>query len=110
MQDINGYWTMRVAFMHPMHTLIDECIKAGNKDYLEAITKIMYAIGTTPPDKDMLEDLYNAYNRLIGRMKEKGLISEQDDSQALKQTEDAYNAKEELKKLMNDKPDTNTQG
>ena len=110
MQDINGYWSMRVNFFYPMYTLIEECIKAKNNDYLEAIAKIMYAIGTTPPDTAMLEDLYKAYNGLIGRMKDKGMFKDNTDEENLQQTQQALEAKEQLKKVMEDEPIADTPG
>ena len=108
MQDINGYWTTRVGFMHPMYMLIEECLKAKNVDYLEVIAKILYGICTTPPDKEMLGDLYNAYSRLVERMK--ALLESRDDKQELEAAKGSYEAKEELKKLIDDTPKTDTIG
>ena len=110
MQDVYGHWTMRVSLMHPMYTMIEECIKANNSDYLEAITKILYAIGTTPADLQMMEDLYNAYNALIGRMKERGVFPSADDESELKRAEQSYQTKEEIKKVLENGSITDTQG
>lgn len=110
MQDINGYWSTRVAFMHPMYMLLEECVKAGNKGYIEMVAKILYAISTTPPDVKMLEDMYNAYSALVERMKEKGLVSEQQDAENLEAAKRSMEAKEQLKKIIDDQPEPNTQG
>lgn len=111
LQDINGYWSTRIAFMHPMYMLLEECVKAKNEGYIEAIAKILYAISTTPPDKDMLKDLYTAYNAQIERMKEKGLVTEKEDEENLERTKKTLEATEHLKEVMsNDKPESDTQG
>lgn len=110
MQDINGYWSTRVAFMHPMYMLLEECVKAANKEYIEMVAKILYAISITPPDVKMLEDMYNAYNTLVERMKEKGLVSEQQDAENLEVAKRSMEAKEQLKKIIDDQPEPNTQG
>lgn len=110
MQDINGYWSNRVAFMHPMYMLLEECVKADNKEYIEMVVKILYAISTTPPDVKMLGDMYNAYNALIERMKEKGLVSEQQDAENIEAVKRSIEAKEQLTQILNDQPDTDTQG
>lgn len=103
MQDINGYWSMRVSYNYAMYILIEECINARNHAYLETITKMLYALGVTPPDKQMLEDMYNAYGALMERMKQ--YVTPREDDKALKQTQEAYEAKEELKRIMDDKPE-----
>lgn len=108
MQDINGYWSTRVAFMHPMYMLIEECLKVKNKEYLEAIAKILYAISTTPPDKLMLETLYEAYNSLCERMK--AHLEPTDDDKELQRVKDMEEAKEELKKIMDDTEQGDTAG
>lgn len=108
MQDINGYWSTRVAFMHPMYMLIEECLKVKNKEYLEAIAKILYAISTTPPDKTMLEALYEAYNSLCERMK--AHLEPADDEKELQRVKDMEEAKEELKKIMDDTKQGDTAG
>lgn len=108
MQDINGYWSMRVGFLHPMYMLIEECAKAKNMEYMEAITKIMYAIGTTPPDVQMLEDMYKAYNGLVERMKTR--MEPTDDHTELQRVKDFEQAKEDLNKIMNDTTEGNTTG
>ena len=108
MQDINGYWSTRVGFMHPMYTLIEECLKVKNMEYLEAIAKILYAISVTPPDVTMLKDLYKAYGSQIGRMKAK--LEPVDDDKELQRVKDMEEAKEELKKVMDDTAEGNTIG
>lgn len=110
MQDINGYWSTRVAFMHPMYMLLEECVKAKNHDYIEVIAKILYAISTISPDRTMLKNLYTAYNAQIKRMKEKGLVSEQQDAENLEAAKRSMEAKEQLKKIIDDQPEPNTQG
>ena len=108
MQDINGYWSTRVGFMHPMYTLIEECLKVKNMEYLETIAKILYAISVTPPDVAMLEDLYKAYSALMERMKAK--LEPMDDDNELQRVKDFEEAKEELKKVMDDTAEGNTIG
>lgn len=100
MQDINGYWSTRVSFMHPMYTLLEECVKGKNNDYIEAIAKILYAISTTPPDATMLEDLYRAYTALIDRMK--ATLEPADDEKELQRVKDYTEAKDELTRVLND--------
>lgn len=106
MQDINGYWSTRVSYNFAMYMLIEECIKAKNMDYLETITKMLYALSVTPPDVQMITDMYNAYNALMDRMKPH--TTPQEDDKALEDTKKACEAKEELKKILDDKPEGNT--
>lgn len=110
MQDINGYWSTRVAFMHPMYMLLEECVKAGNKDYIEAIAKILYAVSTISPDGKMLQGLYDTYSQQVERMKEKGMITEKEDNENLEMTKKALEAKEHLKEVIDGKPESDTQG
>ena len=108
MQDINGYWSTRVAFMHPMYMLIDECLKVRNKEYLEALVKILYAISTTPPDVPMIQALYDAYTALCERMKAK--MEPADDEKELQRVEEMLKTREEIKKIQDDTAQGDTTG
>ena len=108
MQDINGYWSTRVAFMHPMYMLIDECLKVRNKEYLEAVVKILYAISTTPPDVQMIQALYDAYTALCERMKAK--MEPADDEKELQRAEEMLKTREEIKKIQDDTAQGDTTG
>lgn len=105
MQDINGYWTTRVSYQFAMYMLIEECIKAKNMDYLETIAKMLYALSVTPPDAQMIKDMYDAYNALMGRMRNNGITTEAEDAKALEDVKNAYEAKEEMKKILDGKPE-----
>lgn len=107
MQDINGYWSTRVSYHYAMYLLIEECIKAKNMEYLETIVKMLYALSVTPPDGQMFNDMYTAYNALVARMKDN---SPRDDDKALEDTKVAHEAKEELKKMLDAQSEGNTQG
>lgn len=108
MQDINGYWSTRVGFMHPMYMLIEECLKVKNMDYLEIVAKILYAISTTPPDGKMIEELYHSYTALTERMKAR--MEPTDDDKELQRAKDFEEAKEELNKIVNDTAEGNKTG
>lgn len=107
MQDINGYWSVRVSFQYPMYSLIEECVKAKNYGYLETISLMLYMLSTTIPDAKMFEDIHEAYKGLIDRMKAEQ-DKNRDDAQALKDVQTAYEAKEELKKVTDGEPEGNT--
>lgn len=103
LQDIGGFWSVRISRFLMGYTLIEECLKSDNKEYLEAMIKMYYAITTTPPDQTMLNDMYTAYSALIDRMKKHmPEVTEQEQEEILEEVERNVKNKEILLKEIED--------
>lgn len=103
MQDVAGFWSLRIGRFLSGFMLIEECLKSKNLEYLESICKMFYAMTTTPPDAQMLMDMYNSYNALMDRMRAAmPQVSEEEQQEILKQEEILYNSKQTLQKVIED--------
>lgn len=108
LQDVGGFWSVRISRFLACYSLIEECMKNGNTEYLEAMTKLFYAVTTTPPDPKMMEDMFNAYSALMERMKE--AMPVYDDEQVLEEMQRDIAARETIIKTIEDGAPTNQEG
>lgn len=108
LQDVGGFWSLRISRFLACYTLIEECLKSGNKDYLEALTKLFYAVTVTPPDTKMMEDMFNAYSSYMERLK--AVMPIEDDQKALDELQCSLDAKERLIKAIEDGAPANQKG
>lgn len=111
LQDVGGFWSIRISQFLMGYTVIDECIKSGSMEYLEALVKVYYAVTTTPPDTTMMSDMFTAYSALIDRMREKiPQVSEQEQQQILDDMEKSMKNKDILVKAIEDGDPANQKG
>lgn len=106
MQDINGYWSTRISHNYSMYTLIEECVKAKNMDYLQTIIMMLYCLSCSALDPKMLADVNVAFRALMDRMAAQQ-EADRDDEKALQDVKNAHEAKEELKKVLDAQPEGN---
>lgn len=111
LQDIGGFWSLRINRFLMEYTLIEECLKADNKKYLEAMIKMYYAVTTTPPDKEMLKDMFDAYSALMDRMrKQMPEVSDAEQEQIVKEVAKSLENKETVLKAIEDGAPANQEG
>lgn len=107
--DVNGIWSMRVHQMNMMYTFIEICLEQKNMDLLETIVKMNYLIGTTPPDVELIGDVYKAYVTMMERFRK--VSTPEEDEQNLQTAKQMYEGQQTLKKMMeNDRSEHDTPG
>lgn len=101
MRDVAGMWSLRVGRFMAAFIVIEECLKMKNMKYIESLCVLLYAITTSAPDVEMVQDLHKAYMSFIDRMKS-APASAEEDQEALKDVERMHSAKESIKKIIQD--------